>query len=252
MKTRLLALAAPAATLVLLFAAPGVLAGGWATIVADDASPPEPRVGEEVEYGFTVLQHGVTPVNFDEPTLRLANVLTGETLDVPADPSGPDGHYVARVTFKQAGQWTWAVTLERLAVKTSPVGATVFEVDGSSPRINVADALGAIDRAKTGVAADLGAEFGKRIAGLEAQVAVLDAERAELRGQLDALEASAANAAGAAAGSGDGGGAIPPIGVVTLALLSGSIAGFAMTWLGRRNDPAEIEPRGVGQPAATG
>ena len=255
MKTRLLALAAPAATLVLLFAASGVLAGGWATIVADDASPPEPRVGEEVEYGFTVLQHGVTPVTFDEPTLHLTNVLTGQILEVPASPSGPDGHYVARVTFEQAGLWTWAVTLERLLVETAPLRSLVLEADGSVPTVSLTRAIDAIDGATKQLAMDLRAEFDGRIGDLESQVGVLEAERAELRGQLDALEASAASAAGAAsvaAGSGDGGGAIPPIGIVTLAVLAGATAGFAMTWLGRRNDPAEIEPRGAGQPAATG
>ena len=84
MTTRILR-AAAAALLLLTLGATAVLAGGWATIVADDAAPPVPRAGEDVEYGFTVLQHGVTPAGFEDPTLRLTNTITGETFDVPAE-----------------------------------------------------------------------------------------------------------------------------------------------------------------------
>ena len=58
--------AAAAALLLLTLGGATVLAGGWATIAADDAIPPVPRAGEDVEYGFTVLQHGVTPAGFED------------------------------------------------------------------------------------------------------------------------------------------------------------------------------------------
>ena len=134
MATRILR-AAAAATLLLTFGASAVLAGGWATIVADDANPPEPRAGEDVEYGFTVLQHGETPAGFEDPTLRLTNTITGETFDVPADPSGPAGHFVARFTFPSAGSWSYGVQLRQLAVETQPVTGTVLAADGSAPAV---------------------------------------------------------------------------------------------------------------------
>ena len=126
MTTRILR-AAAAALLLLTLGATAVLAGGWATIVADDAAPPVPRAGEDVEYGFTVLQHGVTPAGFEDPTLRLTNTITGETFDVPAEPSGAAGHFVARFTFPSAGTWSYGIQLQQLAVETQPVTGTVLE-----------------------------------------------------------------------------------------------------------------------------
>ena len=137
MTTRILR-AAAAATLLLTLGATTVLAGGWATIVADDATPPQPRAGEDVEYGFTVLQHGETPAGFEDPTLRLTNSVTGETFDVPAEPTGPAGHFVARFTFPSAGSWSYGVQLRQLAVETQPVTGTVLDADGSAPAVATA------------------------------------------------------------------------------------------------------------------
>jgi hypothetical protein len=128
MTTRILR-AAAAALLLLTLGTTAALAGGWATIAADGAAPPEPRAGEDVEYGFTVLQHGVTPAGFEDPTLRLTNTVTGETFDVPAEPSGAAGHFVARFTFPSAGTWSYAIQLQQLAVETQPVTGTVLEAE---------------------------------------------------------------------------------------------------------------------------
>ena len=126
MTTRIMR-AAAAALLLLTLGATAVVAGGWATIVPDDAAAPVPRAGEDVEYGFTVLQHGVTPAGFEDPTLRLTNTITGETFDVPAEPSGAAGHFVARFTFPSAGTWSYGIQLQQLAVETQPVTGTVLE-----------------------------------------------------------------------------------------------------------------------------
>ena len=148
MTTRILR-AAAAATLLLTLGATAVLAGGWATIAADNAAPPEPRAGEDVEYGFTVLQHGETPAGFEDPTLRLTNTITGETFDVPAEPSGPAGHFVARFTFPSGGSWSYGVQLRNLAVETQPVTGMVLEADGSAPVMEMTAAFAALERAKT-------------------------------------------------------------------------------------------------------
>ena len=166
MSTRLLR-ATAAATLLLVIGATAVAAGGWATIVADDATPPAPRAGEDVEYGFTVLQHGVTPADFEDPTLRLTNTITGESFDVPAEPSGPAGHFVARFSFPSAGSWSYGVQLRDLAVETGPVTATVLEAAGPSE--------------------------------------------------------------------------VPPLLIVALAVLGGTLAGLAVVWLRRRRAPVAVE-----------
>jgi hypothetical protein len=256
MTTRLLR-AAAAATLLLTLAATAVLAGGWATIVADDATPPEPRAGEDVEYGFTVLQHGETPADFEEPTLRLTNTITGESFDVPAEPSGAAGHFVARFQFPSSGSWTWGVQLRDLIVETQPVTGIVLEADGSRPLVDVGQSLAAVDRATTEVAESLRSEFLPRIDRLERDLGNLQQQAAGLRSEIQTLsmerdELAAQVAAGAsAAGSAGPEQGIPPLGVVVLAVLGGALAGFAMVWLGQRRDPVVLDDEATGgQPAA--
>jgi hypothetical protein len=250
--------AAAAATLFLIIGATAVSAGGWATIVADDAQPPEPRAGEDVEFGFTVLQHGVTPADFEDPTLRLTNTLTGESFDVPAEPSGPAGHFVARFSFPTGGSWSYAVQLRDLLVETQPLTGMVLEADGSAPVMEMTAAFAALERAKTEVAESLRAELLPRIDRLESEVGGLEEQAANLRTEVrtltherDDLAAQLAAAGGAAeAASSDD---IPPLGVVILAILGGALAGFAMAWLGQRRDPTAIETEAApsGRPATT-
>ena len=217
MSTRILR-AAAAATLVLVIGATAVTAGGWATIVADEAQPPEPRAGEDVEYGFTVLQHGATPADFEDPTLRLTNTLTGETFDVHAVASGEPGHFIARFSFPSGGSWSYGVELRDLLVEAQPITGMVFEADGSTPGIVLTESLRS--------------ELLPRIEGLENEVRTLTDEREDLAAQLAAATGSTATAPLSD---------IPPLGVVILAVLGGALAGFAMAWLGQRRDPTAID-----------
>ena len=217
MSTRILR-AAAAATLVLVIGATAVTAGGWATIVADEAQPPEPRAGEDVEYGFTVLQHGATPADFEDPTLRLTNTLTGETFDVHAVASGEPGHFIARFSFPSGGSWSYGVELRDLLVEAQPITGMVFEADGSTPGIVLTESLRS--------------ELLPRIEGLENEVRTLTDEREDLAAQLAAATGSTATAPPSD---------IPPLGVVILAVLGGALAGFAMAWLGQRRDPTAID-----------
>lgn len=243
MSTRVLR-AAAAASLLVLLAATTVTAGGWATIVADDATPPEPRAGEDVEYGFTVLQHGVTPADFEHPTLRLTNTLTGESFDVSAEPSGPAGHFVARFTFPSAGSWSYGVELRDLQVETAPVTAMVLETDGSAPAMAMTAALRAellprIDRLES----DLG--------GVQAQAATLRTEVRTLARERDELAAKLAASTGSTEATTPN--EIPPLGIVALAVLGGGLAGFLMAWLGQRREPVAIEGEAppTGRPVTT-
>ena len=238
MTTRILR-AAAAAILLLTLGATAVLAGGWATIAADNAAPPEPRAGEDVEYGFTVLQHGETPAGFEEPTLRLTNTITGDTFDVPAEPSGPAGHFVARFSFPSGGSWTYAVQLKQLAVETRPVTGMVLEADGSAPAVaTIAAAAAAPDTLRSELLPRID-RLERDLGGLEEQAATLRAEVRTLTQERDEL------AAGGAASTPN---EIPVLGVVTLAVLGGALAGFAMVWLGQRREPVVVEGEAADQP----
>ena len=205
-----------------------MLAGGWATIATDDASPPEPRAGEDVEYGFTVLQHGETPAGFEDPTLRLTNTVTGETFDVPAEPSGPAGHFVVRFTFPSAGSWSYAVQLQQLAVETQPVTGIVLGADGSAPAVAI-----------TAATDSLRSELLPRIDRLERDLGGLEEQAATLRAEVRTLTQERDELASAAAASAPN--EIPVLGVVSLAVLGGALAGFAMAWLGQRREPVAVE-----------
>lgn len=88
--------------------APGspAAAGGWAVSTLDEVPAPAP--GETVTVGFTIRQHGVTPVNIDDVGVEV----TGPSGDVEvfaATQEGAVGHYVADVVFGESGVHTWAI-----------------------------------------------------------------------------------------------------------------------------------------------
>jgi len=100
------------------------LAGGWAEVVIADGSEGPPIAGEEREFQFSLLQHGVTAVDFGEAQLTAVNSETGERITVPATNHG-GGSWSAVVTFPAAGDWQIAVghtDLETSAPTTIAVG----------------------------------------------------------------------------------------------------------------------------------
>jgi hypothetical protein len=106
-RTPVAAFAAVAATLILAGTA---LAGGWANAIMDDPPPDPPSAGEPFTIGFTLLQHGVTPVNDPAPVVNLRNPATGEVLSVTATQEGESGHWVATITIPSDGVWRYEVT----------------------------------------------------------------------------------------------------------------------------------------------
>ena len=90
----------------LIFTFP-VFAGGWAVITLDEL-PSNIVAGEPLTIGFTVLQHGKTPMTNLEPTLTAGSSLD-EKLVVNAKPEGKPGHYVATLTFPKEGEWKWSI-----------------------------------------------------------------------------------------------------------------------------------------------
>jgi hypothetical protein len=80
-------------------------AGGWAVSSLDEL--PVAVAGEPVDVGFTVLQHGVSPVDLTEDVGIEVTAADGTTSYFPATAEGSVGHYVATVTFPADGQYSW-------------------------------------------------------------------------------------------------------------------------------------------------
>lgn len=90
----------------------GAAAGGnFATVTLD-----EPTAGVVVDQpwrvGFTVKRHDVEPINDVTPRLAAEHRGSGARLEAVATRDGADGHFVAEVTFPEAGEWAWSVTPE--------------------------------------------------------------------------------------------------------------------------------------------
>jgi len=120
----------------LIFTIP-VFAGGWAVITLDEL-PSNIVAGEPLRIGFTVLQHGRTPMTNLEPTIT-AKLSFDEKLVVYAEPEGKPGHYVTTLTFPKEGEWEWSIqafTMDRpmpvLAV-VAPGAASVSQPVKTEP-----------------------------------------------------------------------------------------------------------------------
>ena len=95
------ALAAVAAAALAVWAVPAA-AGGWAVTTLDEA-PGELRVGETHRLGYTIRQHGVSPVDIAGTALIARR--GGQTLRFGGTPQGTTGHHVAEVTLPAGGRW---------------------------------------------------------------------------------------------------------------------------------------------------
>ncbi|CAN5234232.1 hypothetical protein BH18CHL2_BH18CHL2_11740 [soil metagenome] len=97
-----------------LFAAQGALAGGWAVTTLDSV-PDRFDAGQRYTIGYTIRQHGLTPINLESMGEQMTTEIRisqqgAKTLRFPGSQSGPVGHYVATVSFPAAGAWSWDVT----------------------------------------------------------------------------------------------------------------------------------------------
>lgn len=92
--------------LALVLAVPA-FAGGWAVITLDEL-PSDVVAGKPLTIGFTVLQHGKTPMADLSPII-VANLYKDEEFKVFAEPEGEPGHYTATLTFPTEGDWQWSI-----------------------------------------------------------------------------------------------------------------------------------------------
>lgn len=95
-----------ALVLALIFTLP-VFAGGWAVISLDEL-PTNVVAGEPLTIGFTVLQHGRTPLDGLDPIIK-ANLHKDQFFTVNAEPDGKPGHYTATLIFPKEGEWRWFI-----------------------------------------------------------------------------------------------------------------------------------------------
>ncbi len=242
-----------AAVLLIALSAGAVSAGGWATIKADSGNTTHPNAGEPFTFGFTVLQHGVTPAGWVEtPTFLGINGSTGERVVVKAVAQGADGHFVATVTLPSGGYWTWQVQLTDLVVETAPQPMAVALADGTLPAMDTGSMLIAIERVRSELRTEYQTQLFNETDAIRTQVAVLDSKVRYLETQREALTKqvaalSAPKAAPAAVPASD---SVPLFAVVGIAVLAGAISGFAMTALGRNSRPPFKAPDGTAEELA--
>ena len=110
-------------------------AGGWAVSTLDEVPAAAP--GETVTVGFTIRQHGVTPVNIDDVGVEVTSP-SGDIEVFPATQEGAVGHYVADVVFGEVGVHSWAIRQGWFAdhelgtIDTSTVAGGAGGGDGTS------------------------------------------------------------------------------------------------------------------------
>lgn len=88
-------------------------AGGWAVGSLDEI--PEASAGDQTSVGFTILQHGVTPVDLlEDPSNDVGISIVGadgREQYFPAVSDGTVGRYVATIEFPPAGRAQWSIRM---------------------------------------------------------------------------------------------------------------------------------------------
>ena len=240
---RRLAAALAALSILLIVAAP-VAAGGWAEVRPDAATTTEPPIeGQPIDIGFTVLQHGKTPAGWVTPTVHVTDFTTGETIDIAASAAGVTGHFVASWTPKRAGFWTWTVDFPELGSQAVPTTLAVYTATGVAPAFDPALAFSAIDRATQDVRNEILDTVYPEIERIDSALSLQRAVNDRLTSQVNAITDERDALAARLAEVEDGATTAPTtlVEIVLLAVLAGAAAGFAMSWLGGRPGPRQVE-----------
>lgn len=99
----LLAFAVP-----LIFTTPA-LAGGWAVTTVDELPADGIAAGQTYQIGYTIRQHGTTPVTGAHTEIRARSEAGGEWLVFQGMSGKLPGQYVVEAWFPTAGEWSWEV-----------------------------------------------------------------------------------------------------------------------------------------------
>ncbi len=108
-----------------------VFAGGWAIITLDEL-PVHAAAGEPLTIGFTVLQHGRTPLTGQNATITAA-LFKKEQFVVEAKEEGKPGHYSATLTFPKEGDWSWSIQVFTMDQPMPSISISAPVVVGSNP-----------------------------------------------------------------------------------------------------------------------
>jgi hypothetical protein len=105
-------------------------AGGWAAVnIIPDEAGPKPVAGVAWPLEVQVLQHGVTPIDWEQVSIVGRNPASGMVVAANAHASDTVGRYLAEVVFPDAGDWTLELGLGQLAFDPNSTTITV----GASP-----------------------------------------------------------------------------------------------------------------------
>ena len=110
------------------------IAGGWA-LTSFDELPTKFEAGASYDLTYTVLQHGVNPVDVGQSEVRVTGG-DGSITTFIAARLPERGRYQVTVTFPESGLWTWEVTQGDFG--THPMGPisvspSAIAAGGSSP-----------------------------------------------------------------------------------------------------------------------
>ena len=180
---RRIVLAAVCAMAMLVALASSAVAGGWATV---EIEKPVTRteVDEPVTIEFTLLQHGVTPVDWTTTYLTATNADTGETMRVDATNGKEVGQWSVVVAFPSAGNWDWAIRTEELEVQ-----GVFAELEVVSDSAAAASNSGSITQAQLDSAISGATEpLQKQIASMASELETLQKQVTSLTGERDALQ----------------------------------------------------------------
>lgn len=115
-----------------LLLASSVAAGGWAVATLDGETP-APTAGEPFDVTFTLMQHGVTPVN-SGTAIVVATGPDGRQLTFTARRAPAQAHWIATVTLPSAGTWQWRVELpNQLEVESEDFATLQVAASGTAP-----------------------------------------------------------------------------------------------------------------------
>ena len=129
---RLFATAATVALAASLVATPPVSAGGWATVTV--VGPSEaPVVGAAWPLELEVLQHGVTPIDWERVSMVARQPNTGTVASANAHAGDAVGRYLMDVVFPESGDWI--VEFGLLALQVADESAITISVSATPNRI---------------------------------------------------------------------------------------------------------------------
>lgn len=192
---RLLAVFVGLAAALSLSASGLAIAGGWA-VVKLDGLPVDVAAGKSISIGFTVLQHGASPVSGIKPIVHAGHATSGEKFEVVALDQGEPGHYVADLTFSSSGTWNWSIDafgadhvmppLEVLA----PVTAESLEANGGGTiAVEGADGANVISESLAGPASIFEQSTSNDLSSSNDKTAAID--NSASIGETSAVDASA-------------------------------------------------------------